>query len=83
MMCAKFGTIVIANNDFVMGGGTYETPYTIKKNPTKLVTTLLTKLIIYINRLTIAYNYTNYASNHKATVSMVARACILNDLSIT
>ena len=28
-MCAKFGTIVIANNDLAMGGGgTYETPYT-------------------------------------------------------
>ena len=29
-MCAKFGTIVMANNDLAMeGGGTYETPYTM------------------------------------------------------
>ena len=26
-MCAKFGIIVIANNDLAMGGGTYEIPY--------------------------------------------------------
>ena len=31
MMCAKFGTIVMANNDLARGGGgTYETPYTLK-----------------------------------------------------
>ena len=35
MMCAKFGIIVIANTDLVMGGGgTYETPYTKDKNAT-------------------------------------------------
>ena len=27
MVCAKFGTIVMANNDLARGGGTYETPY--------------------------------------------------------
>ena len=29
MMCAKFGTIVMANNDLARGGGTYETPYSV------------------------------------------------------
>ena len=27
-MCAKFGIIMIANNDLAMGGGTYGSPYT-------------------------------------------------------
>ena len=30
MICAKFGTIVMANNDLARGGGTYETPYTMR-----------------------------------------------------
>ena len=29
-MCVKLGTIVMANNDLARGGGTYETPYTLK-----------------------------------------------------
>ena len=28
-MCAKFGTIMMVNNDLAKGGVTYETPYTI------------------------------------------------------
>ena len=30
MMCAKFGTVMMANNDLASGGGTYESPYRVR-----------------------------------------------------
>ena len=51
MMCAKFGIIVIANNDLAMGGGTYETPYRLHfqlmlRNLTPLLTSDLLKFAV-------------------------------------
>ena len=45
MMCAKFGTIVMSNNDLAKGGGTDETPYTLFVLNINLLTNFCVEII--------------------------------------
>ena len=46
MMCAKVGTIVMANNVLARGCGTYETPYTMEQSIIVIVIVLLHVFVV-------------------------------------